>query len=157
MKSEDIIIRPAEIEDLNILNGFEQEVISYERPFAPNLKEDPIQYYDIADLIKREDAQVLVAVSKGEIVGSGYANIKENEPYKVPKEYAYLGFMYVVPAYRGKGVNGKIIDGLIDWSKKTGLTEIQLEVYAENENAIKAYTKKGFEPSLLSMRLDTEK
>jgi len=152
-ENRDIIIRPAKIEDLAVLKTFEQGVIKFERPFAPNLKEDPIQYYDIADLIEREDAQVLVAVSKNEIIGSGYANIKQNEPYKEPESYAYLGFMYVSPLHRGKGINGKIIDGLMDWTKQRGLTEIQLDVYYENTNAIKAYEKKGFKPSLLQMRL----
>lgn len=33
-------------------------------------------------------------------------------------------------------------------------TEIQLEVYAENESALKAYTKIGFRPDILQMRLD---
>ncbi len=28
------------------------------------------------------------------------------------ERYAYLGFMYVHPDYRGKGVNSKIIEGL---------------------------------------------
>jgi GNAT superfamily N-acetyltransferase len=62
--------------------------------------------------------------------------------------------MYVMPDYRGKGINGKLIDGLIDWSKNKGLQEVQLDVYFENTNALKAYHKKGFQPSLLNMSLN---
>ena len=55
-------IREAITDELKTLQEFEQGVVKYERPFAPNLKEDPIVYYDIQNLIERDDAQVLVVV-----------------------------------------------------------------------------------------------
>lgn len=149
-------IREAEIEDLESLKKFEQEVIRYERPFDPNIKNDPIEYYDLINLIQREDAYVIVATIDGKIIGSGYALIKNSVPYKNPKQYAYLGFMYVLPKFRGKGINGNIIDSLIDWAKERNITEIQLDVYAENESALNAYKKRSFKPHLLTMRLKTE-
>ncbi len=152
----DTKIREAKIEDLNILKMFEQEIIRYERPFAPNLKNDPVEYYDLKNLIEREDAQVIVATVNEKIVGSGYALTKNSEPYIKYKQHAYLGFMYVIPEFRGKGINGKIITTLIDWAKEKNLTEIQLEVYAENDSALNAYRKKGFKSDLLRMRLNTE-
>ena len=51
MKLSPFEIREAVLEDLPILKEFEQGVIQYERPFAPNLKKDPINYYDLEDLI----------------------------------------------------------------------------------------------------------
>ncbi len=146
-------IREAVFEDLDRLREMEQGIVSYERPFASNLREDPIQYYDLGDLITRDDAQVLVAISEGTIIGSGYGLIKNSKPYFQPDRFVYLGFMYVSPEYRGQGVNGKIIDGLIEWAKQKGIHELQLEVYAENESAIKAYQKRNFSPDLLNMRL----
>jgi len=89
-----IDIREAVLEDLPILEKFEQEIIKFERSFASNLKDDPITYYDLKDLIERKDAQVLVALLEEEIVGSGYALIKNSVPYFEPEQYAYLGFMY---------------------------------------------------------------
>lgn len=151
-----IKIRKAELKDMETLRILEQGVIQYERPFAPTLKKDPIQYYNLKDLIQREDAEVLVASIDEEIIGSGYALIKKSSPVKKPEQYVHLGFMYVSPAFRGKGINGKIMDHLKAWAKKRNLTEFQLDVYAENESAIKAYTKKGFKPYLLKMRFNTE-
>ena len=52
MKRIDVEFREAEIADLPTLKNFEQEVIRYERPFAPNLKDDPISYYYLADLMQ---------------------------------------------------------------------------------------------------------
>jgi len=149
-------IREALMEDLPVLLEFEQGVIQYERPFAPNLKKDPISYYDLEDLIKRNDAQVLVATIDGELVASGFASIKNSKPYFKPDRYAYLGFMYVTPQHRGKGLNGRITEKLLEWAKSQNLSEIQLDVYAENNSAIKAYHKMGFKPDLLKMRLNTD-
>lgn len=150
-----IQIREAELVDLTTLQLFEQEIIQYERPFAPNLKEDPITYYDLEDLIKRKDAQVLVAVIDNKIVGSGYALLKNSAAYKKPDVYAYLGFMYVTPEHRGKGINGTLTQQLITWANAQNISEIQLDVYAANASAIKAYSKVGFIPDLLKMRLNT--
>ena len=64
--------------------------------------------------------------------------------------------MYVIPKFRGYGLNGKIIDHLIDWAKTRNLSEIQLDVYAENESAVNAYKKRGFNADVLKMRINTE-
>ncbi|MGR7811981.1 GNAT family N-acetyltransferase [Lacinutrix undariae] len=156
MPETNIKIREANNNDLDNLKLFEQEVIAYERPFAPYLKKDPITYYNLTKLIQDEDAHLLVAHINEQIVASGYARIYNAKPHKKHEKYAYLGFMYVSPEHRGKGINGKIIEALIDKVKKRNVTEIQLDVYAENTSAIKAYNKKGFKPDLLKMRLNTE-
>lgn len=156
MNHKHLEIREAVPEDLPILLKFEQGVIQYERPFAANLKKDPITYYDLEDLILRKDALMLVAISENEIIASGYALIiKNSKAFFNFKHYAYLGFMYVAPEQRGKGINGKITEKLVAWAENRGISEIQLDVYAENESAIKAYGKMGFKPDLLKMRLNT--
>ena len=148
------IIREATAADLPMLLDFEQALIAYERAFAPNLRKDKISYYDLSAYIKAEDIRIVVAEIAGELVGSGYALIKENKAYKAPQYYVYLGFMYVIPEYRGQGINGQIMNDLIDWGKAQSYTEVQLDVYAENESAVKAYAKAGLVPEILTMRLD---
>lgn len=61
--------------------------------------------------------------------------------------------MYVAPGYRRKGVNKKIIDSLIAWSKSKGIVDIRLDVFEQNESAIGAYEKIGFSKSLVNMRM----
>lgn len=149
-----MITREATEQDLEILLEFEQGVVTAERPFNSTLIEGEIHYYDLKHLIKSPDATVIVAEENNEIVASGYALIKKAaKDYYQFKEYAYLGFMYVKPDNRGKGINKVITDELISWSKSRGISEVRLDVYAKNESAIKAYEKAGFEPHLLTMRL----
>ena len=149
-----MITREATEQDLEILLGFEQGVVTAERPFNSTLIEGEIHYYDLKYLIQSPEATVIVAEENNEIIASGYALIKKAaKDYYQFKEYAYLGFMYVKPEHRGKGINKVITDELISWSKSRGINEVRLDVYAQNESAIKAYEKAGFEPHLLTMRL----
>ncbi|MGE8511418.1 MAG: GNAT family N-acetyltransferase [Chryseobacterium culicis] len=149
-----MITREATEKDLEILLEFEQGVITAERPFNSTLIEGEIHYYDLKFLIQSPDATVIVAEENNEVIASGYALIKKSEKYYNQFEkYSYLGFMYVKPEHRGKGINKVITDELISWSKSRGISEVRLDVYAQNESAIKAYEKAGFEPHLLTMRL----
>jgi len=148
-----ITVRPATIDDIGILLQFEQGVITAERPFDITLDEDPITYYNLRELIQREDASLVVAILDGRIVGSGYALVKPARHYLNHRYYSYLGFMFTLPDYRGKGVNTKIIEYLKEWSEAKGLHEIRLTVYDENYRAIRAYEKVGFKKHIIEMRL----
>jgi GNAT superfamily N-acetyltransferase len=149
----EIIIRKATLNDIATLLQFEQGVIAAERPFDSTLKEDPINYYHLDHLVTAANAEVVVAEMNGAIIGSGYALIKDAQPFLKHRQYAYLGFMYVTPSYRGQGVNKKIIEALRQWALSKGVTEMRLEVYAGNTTAIQAYNKAGFTGHLLEMRM----
>lgn len=149
-----INIRKATANDLEKLLVFEQGVISAERPFDLSLKPGPINYYDLKSMLTASHVHLVVAEIDNKIIASGYARIEESKPYVKYEHYAYLGFMYVLPEYRGKGINKLIIDELKTWAVTKGLTEIRLEVYYENEPAIKAYEKIGFKKHMIEMRFN---
>lgn len=148
-----IHIRKAILAELPVLLEFEQAIINAERPYEANFKEGTFHYYDIAAMIAAPDVEVLVAELNGELIGSGYARLRDAKPYHKFAQYAYLGFMYVDPAHRGKGVNKLIIEGLKAWASSQGMVEMRLEVYGGNEAAVKAYEKAGFCTNLVEMRL----
>lgn len=149
-----MITREAREQDLDTLLKFEQGIVSAERPFNVTLIDGEIHYYDLLELIKSPDALVVVAEENNEIIGSGYAWIKQTEKdYYNFKNFAYLGFMYVKPEHRGQGINKLILDELVAWARSRGISEIRLDVYDQNESAVKAYEKAGFERLLLTMRL----
>ncbi|WP_454059948.1 N-acetyltransferase family protein [Elizabethkingia ursingii] len=148
-----ITLRYATEGDLPALLEFEQGVVTAERPYNPTLIEGEIHYYNLNSLIDSENAALIVAEDEENIIASGYALIKNTEKdYYNFDRYAYLGFMYVKPEYRGKGVNKLILDELTNWSKDQGVSEIRLEVYSDNVPAVKAYEKAAFEPLILLMR-----
>src|SRR5690349_19739790 len=99
-------IRQASISDLDRLRDLEQAMIEAERPFDDTIRTGAdVRYYDLEMLIDSSDAEVLVAEVDSEIIGTGYARLERSEPYLNHDRHSYLGFMYVLPEHRGKGVN----------------------------------------------------
>jgi GNAT superfamily N-acetyltransferase len=150
---EQVTIRSAALSDLERLLDFEQAIIEAERPFDATIRDGAgVRYYDLEPLLSSPDAEVMVAEIDSEIIGSGFARIERSDAYLKHDEHSYLGFMYVVPEYRGRGVNKRIIAALEKWSFSKGVTEMQLEVYVENAGAVRAYEKSGYSRLILTMR-----
>lgn len=148
----DITIRPATVNDLEVLLIFEQGVISAERAFDPTLKTGQIHYYDLHGMINSPNTRLVIAELDGMPVGSGYARIETSKHYLQHPQHAYLGFMYVLPEYRGMGINKKIVEALKIWSRGKGVSEMRLDVYFGNTPAITAYEKAGFTRHMIEMR-----
>lgn len=149
----EIMYRPATIDDKVALDECLQQIVAAERPMDECLQTCFIEYYDPLDFIRLEDSHLIVAVHNNIVVGCGAAKIKQARAYYRYDEYLYLAMMYVADAYRGKGINGEIINRLIQWGKERGLNNASLTVYPDNPSAIRAYEKLGFKPALLEMRL----
>jgi GNAT superfamily N-acetyltransferase len=150
---DEVIIRPANLRDLETLLAFEQAIIEAERPFDDTIRDGAnVHYYDLEALLSSPDAEVVIAELDSELIGTGYARIEASEPYLKHRSHSYLGFMYVVPKHRGKGVNRRIIEALEAWSVSKGVAEMQLEVYIENATARRAYEKSGYNSLILTMR-----
>jgi ribosomal protein S18 acetylase RimI-like enzyme len=154
---DSVIIRKATVADMDALLKFEQGVISAERPCDPTLSEGPIKYYDIMEMISAPHIELLVAELDHVLIGCGYARIQQPKPYFKHTSYAYLGFMYVDPRYRGRSVNRQIVEALKSWTISCGIHEIRLEVYHENINAVKAYEAEGFKKIVIEMRMGLDK
>lgn len=148
-----ISIRKVTESDLQVLYEFQQGIVEAERAFDPTLKPGILHYYDLEQMIRSTNAIVLAAEENGELLGAGFAEIRPAKEYLAHSYYAYLGFMFTRPEARGKGINKKILDGLMDWCKSRGIEEIRLEVYAGNSVARQAYEKAGFKDHLVEMRL----
>lgn len=138
---------------MDTLLGFEQGVIAAERPFDSTLKTGIIHYYDLHEMITAPHIELLVADLNERLVATGYARIEDSKPYLEHTQYAYLGFMYVVPEFRGLGINQKIVTALGQWAFSKGIKELRLDVYHGNLAAINAYEKVGFSKLMIEMRL----
>lgn len=148
-----IKIRYATEDDLHELLQFEQEIIRAERPMDPTIRKGPVYYYELEEMIHDPDIALVVAELAGKLLASGYACSKKARGYLDHDHYAYLGFMYTIPEFRGKGVNRRIIEALRQWAFARGLKELRLTVYDLNDPAIRAYERAGFRKHIVEMRL----
>lgn len=131
----------------------EQAVVEAERPYNDMIKAKDAIYYDLENLLTDDASSLLVAEFDGQIVGTGYAQIRDSKPSLKHSKHAYLGFMYVMPAHRGLGINKQIMEKLMDWSQQQGVSDLYLDVYEGNDAAIRAYEKVGFVKSLVEMKV----
>ncbi|KZN29696.1 GNAT family N-acetyltransferase [Pseudoalteromonas luteoviolacea] len=156
MNKNEIQLRPANSLDKKALLILEQAVVEAERPFNPQIRSKAC-YYDLEDLLENDLSHVIVALHNEEIIATGYVQIRTSKKSLTHNKHGYLGFMFVSPEYRGHGLNQRIIKTLMNWAESKGIYDFYLDVYKDNEAAIKAYEKLGFEPSLLEMKVNTEK
>lgn len=154
INTKNIVTRRATITDLPQLAEFLQLLVEAERPFDPTLKDGEIFYYNIEELILDKASEVMVAHYNDKIVGCGYAQIRQAKPYEKHESFAHLGFMFVSPEFRGNGINNLLLNDLKKWILSQGITEVRLQVYDENEAAVRAYEKAGFKKILTTMRCD---
>ncbi|NSY33636.1 GNAT family N-acetyltransferase [Pseudoalteromonas sp. JC28] len=148
-----MIIRPATINDLTTLLGLEQQVIEAERPYNSTIKSQDAKYYDFEKLLTCSNTLVVVGEVSEQIVATGYVQIRASKQQLQHTQHGYLGFMYVAPEHRGKGLNQAIMEHLIAWCKTQNINDFYLDVYSSNAAAIRAYEKAGFTPCLLEMKL----
>ena len=150
---KDINIREALEADLPRLRELEQKIVDSERPYDAFLKDDGVTYYDLENLISDPNSYLLVVESECEVIGSGYAQIRNSRLCHVHDKHCCLGFIYLEPEHRGKAIGKSILDSLKDWGERQGLLHFHLDVYAENVSAIKSYEKSGFKKVSVKMEL----
>ena len=92
------VVRPASKDDLEALLGTIRTG-------------NNVHYYDLEVLIRSADAYAIIAEIEGRIVASGYTRIERSEPYLTHAKHSYLGFMFVMPEYRGRGINKPLLSG----------------------------------------------
>ncbi|MEI5637796.1 MULTISPECIES: GNAT family N-acetyltransferase [unclassified Pseudoalteromonas] len=146
-------IRAATSADIDTLRALEQQVVAAERPFNEAIKTVDAIYYDLDAMLSDTNTHLIVGEKDNQIVATGYAQIRPSKAQLVHEHHGYLGFMLVLPEYRGQGLNQQVMEHLIEWCKGQNINDFYLDVYSANEAAIRAYEKAGFTPCLLEMKL----
>ncbi len=117
------------------------------------LRADGVHYYDLTTMLSDETVEVVLAVCESNPIGCGLARLEKTKPRLRHREEAYLGLMFVDPIFRGRGVNQQILGHLMQWCRGQGVLELVLDVYTDNQPAVRAYEKAGFSSSLIEMRM----
>lgn len=86
--------------------------------------------------LKRDLARYFVAEEEGRVAGYlGY--------WEVPQE-AHIINLAVAPAFRNRGIGGKMLEYCMEFARKKGAQLATLEVRESNEAARRMYEKNGF-------------
>ncbi len=117
------------------------DIVAREKKYLAQIEAPPLERIEgfVRDSVANDSAQ-FVAVIGGRVVG--WADIFPPWPHAI-SHCGGLG-MGVLPEFRGQGIGNRLLESCISkaWSK--GITRIELEVRADNANAIKLYERFGF-------------
>jgi RimJ/RimL family protein N-acetyltransferase len=105
----------------------------------PSTEEQERQW--IHDRFHRPGWTIFVAEASGTIIG----NVSfENGPHRRVAHRGTVGIAVAKP-WRGKGIGTALLQTLIEWAEANPLIEkLSLSVFANNETAIRLYSKLGF-------------
>lgn len=148
-----VFLRKALPADLGCLQAFEQGIVAAERPMDPRLRDEDVRYYDLEAMLSDDSVEVVLAISGSTPIGCGLARLDKTKDRLRHREEAYLGLMFVEPSFRGRGINQQILAHLMQWCRAKGVSELVLDVYANNAPALSAYEKAGFSNCLVEMRM----
>jgi len=101
-----------------------------------------------ANTIKSKTADIIIAQECENIAGFLHVLEDKSPPYDsvVPHNFAVIMDLFVLPLYRNKGVGATLINAAKKWIRKRNLNHLEINVLAENENAIRLYANEGFQP-----------
>ncbi|MDP1991763.1 MAG: GNAT family N-acetyltransferase [Syntrophales bacterium] len=140
----EVLIRPWRKEDFPVVRRilWESWIAAYSS-FIP--EEDLRAYleatYRIASLSLLYDSTFihgLIGEADGEAVGFARTQFHKNE------NRLYLASLYLLPAYQGKGIGGRLLRAAEEKAGAYGLTELWVGVMVRNEAAGRWYERKGF-------------
>lgn len=140
----EIEIREIEVEDYKELLDFMKKVKGETNFLLGYPDEMKLSYEDEKEHIKKvkssETSNHFVAIKGNKIIGC--TSFNGNTARKM-KHCGTIGIS-VLKEYWGRGIATALLEKLISWAKEKGIKKINLDVFENNEGAIKLYKKFGF-------------
>ncbi|MCL7486724.1 MAG: GNAT family N-acetyltransferase [Desulfobulbaceae bacterium] len=139
-----VTIRPAVPEDIDALIPLLAILFSIEEDFVFN---EGLQRRGLQMMIDNERRRILVAETNGKIIGmcSGQQTIStaEGGPALLVED------VIIHAEYRGLGIGRRLMEKVAEWGKMKGASRLQLLTDRNNTQALKFYTKLGWQATEL--------
>ena len=106
------------------------------------------------ELIKSEEAQVLVGRDKDKAVAFSLSKIQKRPPAYVHETYGYIDSLTVKSDYCRKGIGEQMLAKIYDWFESRGIGRIEVNVVVKNQVSYSFWEKQGFQDYMHVMYLD---
>lgn len=146
-----VTVRQATTADIEGIFRAWQEMRDHNASLDRRIQLVPVNETEFAlalrEVMQRATSVVLVAEREAEIAGFVTASIEQNQPDRLPERHATIGYIYVLPAHRRKGVAAALIASLRQWAaKQDGVHHIEMTVLANDGAAAGFWSSAGFTP-----------
>jgi GNAT superfamily N-acetyltransferase len=143
-----IKLRPAQHADIETLLHLLEALFSIEQDFTHDREK---QQRGLEMLLQAPDAYVAVAEHAGEVAGMATLQLLISTAEGAPS--GLIEDVVVHASHRGQGIGEALMNHLITWAKKKGVTRLQLLADRDNQPALDFYRKQGWETtSLIALR-----
>lgn len=142
VKGHQVVIRQARGEDAPELRKRLARVVR-EKVYldvTPDALPDPREQRE--EIEKLQDSGGMYAVVEVDGILAGTAQLKRGS--KGISDHTAKFRTWIIPGYRGMGLGKKLMEYTIGWAKSNGIEKINLDVWSNNERAIRLYRKYGF-------------
>jgi GNAT superfamily N-acetyltransferase len=102
-------------------------------------------------LVADPDRVGLLAQVDGDLAGGLMGSYPELTPFVRQRE-ARLNSLWVLPAHRGAGVGGLLVEAFLDWAREKGAPYAVVTAFTANPTAIRLYEKHGFGDHTVTLR-----
>jgi GNAT superfamily N-acetyltransferase len=102
-------------------------------------------------LVDDPDRVGLLAEAGGELAGGLMGSYPELTPFVRLRE-ARLNSLWILPAHRGLGLGGLLVEAFLDWARGRGAPYAVVTAFAANPTAIRLYERHGFGPHTVTLR-----
>ncbi len=142
-----VSIRKATLDDIGLVDRFQQRLADFERQFDDAIKEEA-RHLKLSKLIRKlssDESVVFIAEIEGEPVGMAMAEEEEEGgDWSIHERKGNIGLFYVKEGHRGRGVGSELIKQVLRWFEERGLERVQVIGYHSNNNAKEFYREFGF-------------
>jgi GNAT superfamily N-acetyltransferase len=110
----------------------------------PDTYEHSDLYVTLEEIIKDDDAIILLAEVAGKTVGLAEVYIRQDEPnpLKVSYRYGHLQSLMVRKAFRQQGIGTRLLENAQQWAK--GATEMRLDTWEFEAGPLQFYGKRCY-------------
>jgi ribosomal protein S18 acetylase RimI-like enzyme len=155
-------VRPATPADLPAIGRLGAELVrthndlDASRFMAPSARTAEGYASFMGSQLTRNDAIVLVAEQRGDVVGYAYAGIEGRDYMSLRGPAGVLHDLVVAPGCRGRGVGQRLLGAMLQELGARGAPQVVLHTASLNHAARRLFARAGFRDTMVEMTLDLE-
>jgi ribosomal protein S18 acetylase RimI-like enzyme len=103
-------------------------------------------------LMGRDDALAVIARDGSRLVGYAVGRITSLPPFFESRQRGYIHDVYVRERYRQRGIGRRLVEEILAWFRRRGVTLVELTVAANNDDATAFWRSMGFDTYMYQMK-----
>ena len=150
-------VRTYKPEDRDSVIRLHQELQRYEHNFRPSralgrdVSVQQVTEYEHMLADDDEEAFLYVAEDEGQVIGFVFF-LAESELLEQEARQVYVQDLMVTEAARRTGVGSRLMDAVRTEMARMSITQIDLQVLVDNDDALSFYRKQGFVPAYIGLK-----